>query len=119
MQSYKILFVLSASLLALAFATPITSDLDLVKVLVQSLAGEDLKEEALDQAAASEVNQQQIPVSEAVFQQIPVSEAVFQQNPVSEEAVEQENAVEQAFSLNCTYVIVISLQLRICGTLCS
>ena len=96
MQFFTILFVLSASsLLALAVASPAMNDLEMVKVLVQSLVGDDLKEDALDQAAASEVNMQQIPVSEAMFQQNPVSEAM-----------EQENAVEQANSLNSTYVVL-------------
>ena len=96
MQFFTILFVLSASsLLALAVASPAMNDLEMVKVLVQSLVGDDLKEDALDQAAPSEVDMQQIPVSEAMFQQNPVSEAM-----------EQENAVEQANSLNSTYVVL-------------
>ena len=83
MQSYTTLFLLSAtSLLALAVASPLKSDMEMVKVIVQAFMGDDHKEEALDQAAPyyfSEANQQQIPVSEAIY-----------------EAMTKENAAEQA-----------------------
>ena len=81
MRSFSILFILSAgSLLALAAASPVKRDLEMMKALVQSLMG-------VDQASVSEPN----------LQEIPVSEAMFQQNPVSQ-TMKQETAVEQDMS---------------------
>ena len=81
MHSFTTLFLLSASiLLALAAASPVTSDLEMVKVMVQSIVGEDLEED-------TEVNLQQIPVSEAAFRQNTVSEAVVQENAIEQATI--------------------------------
>ena len=73
MQSFTILFILSASsLLALTVASP--TNTDMLRALIQSLM-EDKQLSIEEALAISEANLQQRPVSEAVFQQKPVSEA--------------------------------------------